>query len=31
MYGLMVALDPMRATIVARECNKGINFRNVVA
>ena len=31
MYGLMVAFNPTRATPVARGCNKGLNFRNVVA
>ena len=31
MYGLMVALDPTRATPVSRGHNEGLNFVNVVA
>ena len=31
MYGLMVDLEPTRATPVSRGRNEGLNFRNVVA
>ena len=31
MYGLMVVFEPMRATPVARGCNEGMHFGNVVA
>ena len=31
MYGIFVAFEPTRATLVARGRNKGMNFRNVFA
>ena len=31
MYGLMVAFDPTRSTVVSGGRNKGMNFRNVAA